>query len=169
MAALQKRDINVSKVFLAFMALQGDYKRTAMACGLPEEDVVALAAQENWAAQLADAAALREQDPNIQITINRACSYIQSCQLSNIIDAVIKEMSDPERMMDMLTTMDQREATVLRMRFGLDSHDPRTLKEIGEQLGLTRERVRQIETEALNKMAESMEDPRERMMGDLDA
>jgi RNA polymerase primary sigma factor len=57
----------------------------------------------------------------------------------------------------MLETMDQREATVLRMRFGLNDLEPRTLKEIGESLGLTRERVRQIETEALGKLAEGLE------------
>ena len=64
--------------------------------------------------------------------------------------------------MSMLHVMDEREATVLRMRFGLGEHEPHTLKEIGEKLGLTRERVRQIETEALGKLADGLKDPRER-------
>lgn len=59
---------------------------------------------------------------------------------------------------EMMENMDPREATVLRMRFGLDGMDPHTLKEIGEELSLTRERVRQIETEALRKLADSLED-----------
>ncbi|MBP85477.1 MAG: RNA polymerase subunit sigma [Planctomycetaceae bacterium] len=64
--------------------------------------------------------------------------------------------------MEMLDEMEPREATVLRMRFGLDDMEPHTLKEIGEELGLTRERVRQIETEALGKLGDGLKDPHER-------
>jgi RNA polymerase primary sigma factor len=77
-------------------------------------------------------------------------------------DDTLVESDSLRHVMEMLTTMDEREATVLKMRFGLENYEPRTLKEIGEQLGLTRERVRQIETEALNRMADSLEDPRDR-------
>jgi len=72
-------------------------------------------------------------------------------------DDNLLEHDNLKHVMEQLQHMDPREATVLRMRFGLDDGEPRTLKEIGEALGLTRERVRQIETEALNKLAQSLE------------
>lgn len=69
------------------------------------------------------------------------------------------ESDNLTHVLSQLETMDQREATVLRLRFGLNDNEPRTLKEIGETLGLTRERVRQIESEALAKLGESLEGP----------
>ena len=53
---------------------------------------------------------------------------------------------------DLLATLSEREAQVLRMRFGLDGGTERTLAEIGASFQLTRERIRQIETQALRKL-----------------
>jgi len=71
-------------------------------------------------------------------------------------DDEMVETDDLKQVLILLEKMDKREATVLRMRFGLDDEEPKTLKEIGESLGLTRERVRQIESEALAKLNESL-------------
>ena len=64
--------------------------------------------------------------------------------------------------LELIATLEPREATILRMRFGLDNTPPHTLKEIGHELGLTRERVRQIETEALQRLHHKLKDPKER-------
>ena len=68
-------------------------------------------------------------------------------------DVEMVEAEDLKLVMHRLNEMDKREAAVLRMRFGLNDEQPKTLKEIGESLGLTRERVRQIENEALGKLS----------------
>jgi len=71
-------------------------------------------------------------------------------------DNEMVESDDLKHVMILLDKMESREATVLRMRFGLNDEEPKTLKEIGESLGLTRERVRQIESEALAKLNVSL-------------
>jgi len=60
--------------------------------------------------------------------------------------------AEADALQKLLDQIDEREATVLRLRFGLDRREPMTLKQIGEHIGLTRERVRQIEREALKKL-----------------
>src|SRR5437667_437784 len=52
-----------------------------------------------------------------------------------------------------LRALSEREREVLALRYGLDDQEPKTLEEIGRRLGLTRERVRQIEVEALRRLA----------------
>ena len=52
----------------------------------------------------------------------------------------------------MLVALDEREREILRLRFGLDRGEPRTLDEVGEHFNLTRERIRQIEARAMSKL-----------------
>ena len=65
--------------------------------------------------------------------------------------SIIKE-ENKETVMNILATLSDREKEVMVMRFGLEDDTPKTLEEIGTHFGVTRERIRQIETKALRKL-----------------
>jgi len=67
------------------------------------------------------------------------------------LDAVADRMLK-EQLASVLNSLDGREQRVLRLRFGLDDGHARTLEEVGREFGLTRERIRQIESQALRKL-----------------
>ena len=56
-----------------------------------------------------------------------------------------------------LALLDEREHTVIALRFGLDGSEPKTLEEIGRRLGFSRERARQLESRALRRLAQLRE------------
>ena len=71
-------------------------------------------------------------------------------------DEELLERSDHEMIERCMEVVDERESELLRLRYGLDTGEPMTLSEIGKRIGVTRERVRQIEAEALRKLARAM-------------
>jgi RNA polymerase primary sigma factor len=72
-------------------------------------------------------------------------------------DQIVRD-NDNKLVQDVLATLEARESRILTMRFGLDDGKPRTLEEVGEHFGVTRERIRQIQEQALQKMRARIEE-----------
>jgi RNA polymerase primary sigma factor len=69
----------------------------------------------------------------------------------------LEEKTVTRMLQEMVKTLDEREATILRYRFGLDGGPEKTLEEVGQKFGVTRERVRQIQNIALAKLRKIIE------------
>ncbi len=70
----------------------------------------------------------------------------------------LEEKTSLEMVRGLLDTLDARAASILRFRFGLDGKPEKTLEEIGKKFGLTRERIRQLQNEALTRLRRSFEE-----------
>jgi len=75
--------------------------------------------------------------------------------LSPSVEYLIIKNAIQEQIRDVLEELDDKEAFVLKLRYGLDDNRPKTLQEIGDILHLTRERIRQIEEKAKSKLSKS--------------
>ncbi|HOE14210.1 MAG TPA: RNA polymerase sigma factor RpoD/SigA [Candidatus Saccharicenans sp.] len=78
-----------------------------------------------------------------------------SDELAPSVEYQIIKNSIEQQIRQALNELEKREADVLKLRFGIEGDDPLTLQEIGDRLGLTRERIRQIEQKAMEKLARS--------------
>jgi RNA polymerase sigma factor (sigma-70 family) len=93
--------------------------------------------------QLAELEGLRQHPVSLETPVDRAFAS------GNRLTELLKARTD---LAELLEALRERERTVLRLRFGLDGEEPMTLEAIGQRMGLTRERVRQIEVAELKKL-----------------
>ncbi|WP_287884160.1 RNA polymerase sigma factor RpoD [Agathobacter sp.] len=77
--------------------------------------------------------------------------FIEDSDTANPVTEVSNIMLH-EKIEELLETLTEREAEVIRLRFGLEDNHARTLEEVGVEFGVTRERIRQIEAKALRKL-----------------
>jgi RNA polymerase primary sigma factor len=73
-------------------------------------------------------------------------------------DQILGDVESVFRLMDLLEKLEERERRILEMRFGLRGNRPLTLEEVSQEIGRTRERVRQIQNQALSKLKQLLVD-----------
>jgi RNA polymerase nonessential primary-like sigma factor len=115
----------------------------AQESGLPVEKVVDLLDQSKDPVSL-DMPVGAEEDAPLG-------DFIEDAESADAENAVISGFLQDD-LRRVLSTLEERERAVIRMRYGLEDGQPRTLDQIGKAFGLSRERVRQIEREVMSKL-----------------
>ena len=120
-------------------------EEVARAMGVTESDVEDLEILGERNLSLSDKAS--DDDREVEDKI--------SDESSPSVEYQIIKTAVQQQIRDSLGELDEKEALVIKLRFGLDDDRPRTLHEIGDRMGLTRERIRQIEQKAMRKLSRS--------------
>ena len=99
------------------------------------------------------------------ISLNDPIQHGEDGEMSDLIpdaksvalDDIMQDEEVLAQMADLVSRLDEREQAILKLRFGLNGERPRTLDEVSQTIGRTRERVRQIQNQALEKLRAMLE------------
>jgi RNA polymerase primary sigma factor len=144
----------ISKMRRTAMRLQEEFGREPTDDELGEELGISAAR----VAQLRTAA-IRPASLDAPIGDDESNNFAEVVQDENAFTPYeqLKDKTVTRMLTEMIKTLDPREATILRYRFGLDGGPEKTLEEVGQKFGVTRERVRQIQNIALSKLRKMIE------------
>ena len=150
----QKLSGQVSKLSAAREKLKGELERPPTIAELAERTALPPAEVEQLLLAAGDDVSLSTavgDDGGLELGDTLEQDTVPSAEVEMI------RTSFERRIQGMVSGLDEKEREVIRMRFGLDGEEPKTLQEIGEAMGLSRERIRQIESRAKEKLRRSRE------------
>lgn len=88
---------------------------------------------------------------------NRIAEVVADPNAAAPFDRIVQE-TDTKLVQEVMATLTRRESEILALRFGLEDGTPKTLEEVGRHFGVTRERIRQIQEQALKKLRSKIEE-----------
>ncbi len=150
----QKLSGQVSRLSTAREKLKSELERAPTTEELAERTALSKEAVEQLLLAAGDDVSLSAavgDEGNLELGDTLEQELIPSVELEMI------RTSFERRIQSMVDELEDKEREVIKMRFGLDGEDPKTLQEIGEAMGLSRERIRQIESRAKEKLRRSRE------------
>ncbi len=150
----QKLSGQVSRLSAAREKLKGELERMPTVAELAERTALPPAEVEQLLLAAGDDVSLSAavgDDGSLELGDTLEQDSVPSAEVEMI------RSSFERRIQGMVSGLDEKEREVIRMRFGLDGEEPKTLQEIGEEMGLSRERIRQIESRAKEKLRRSRE------------
>jgi RNA polymerase primary sigma factor len=92
---------------------------------------------------------------NIESETSSEPPFVISSSEDSDVEKILMKESFNKLMNELLSNLKEREAEVLKMRYGIEDGKPKTLQEISEKMGISKERVRQIEKRAMEKLREN--------------
>ena len=146
--------------------LQEEARKLYKICSMLQKEMRRKLTPEEIARELEIPVTLVQRILNAEKNVISLDSPIIATEQNTLLDFMVDEVlpapdsiSDretlKEKIKDALTLLTPRENEILRMRYGLDRNDTFTLDELGREFGITRERIRQIEKAAIEKLAKS--------------